>query len=49
MLEVRAVSKTFNAGTPNEVRSLRGVNLDLEPLVPGSSSSEPTARANPRC
>ena len=29
MLEVRGVSKTFNPGTPNEVRSLRGVNLEL--------------------
>jgi putative tryptophan/tyrosine transport system ATP-binding protein len=29
MLEVESVSKTFNAGTPNEVRSLRGVDLDL--------------------
>jgi len=30
MLEVRAVRKTFNAGTPNEVRSLQGVDLTLE-------------------
>jgi putative tryptophan/tyrosine transport system ATP-binding protein len=29
MLEVRDVHKTFNAGTPNEVRSLQGVNLQL--------------------
>src|SRR5271166_3925398 len=29
MLEVRGVSKTFHPGTPNEVRSLRGVNLEL--------------------
>jgi len=29
MLEIQGVSKTFNAGTPNEVRSLRGVNLEL--------------------
>src|ERR1700687_578397 len=29
MLEVQSVSKTFNPGTPNEVRSLRGVNLEL--------------------
>ena len=29
MLEVRGISKTFHAGTPNEVRSLRGVNLEL--------------------
>src|SRR6202049_4880240 len=29
MLDIRAVSKTFNPGTPNEVHSLRGVNLEL--------------------
>ncbi len=29
MLELRSVAKTFNAGTPNEVRSLRGVDLRL--------------------
>ena len=29
MLEVLGVSKTFNPGTPNEVRSLHGVNLEL--------------------
>jgi putative ABC transport system ATP-binding protein len=29
MLEIQAISKTFNPGTPNEVRSLRGVNLEL--------------------
>lgn len=29
MLEVQGVSKTFNPETPNEVRSLRGVNLNL--------------------
>ena len=29
MLEVQSVSKTFNAGTPNEVRSLRGVDLQM--------------------
>jgi putative tryptophan/tyrosine transport system ATP-binding protein len=29
MLEIQAVSKTFNLGTPNEVHSLRGVNLEL--------------------
>ena len=31
MLEVQGVSKTFSAGTPNEVRSLRGVDLVLNP------------------
>lgn len=30
MLELHALSKTFNADTPNEVRSLRGVDLNLE-------------------
>jgi len=29
MLEVCNVTKTFNAGTPNEVRSLRGVTLEV--------------------
>ena len=29
MLEVREITKTFYAGTPSEVRSLRGVNLDV--------------------
>lgn len=29
MLEVREVRKTFNAGTPNEVRALQGVSLAL--------------------
>jgi putative ABC transport system ATP-binding protein len=30
MLDVREVRKTFNAGTPNEVRSLQGVDLALD-------------------
>ncbi len=30
MLEVHSIYKTFHAGTLNEVRSLRGVNLNLE-------------------
>ncbi len=29
MLEIQGIAKTFNADTPNEVRSLRGVNLEL--------------------
>jgi len=29
MLDLQNVAKTFNPGTVNEVRSLRGVNLDL--------------------
>lgn len=31
MLEVQSISKTFNPGTVNEVRSLRSVNFDLAP------------------
>jgi len=30
MLELRRISKTFNAGTINEVRSLRDVSLSIE-------------------
>ena len=30
MLELRGVTKTFHEGTPNEVRSLRGIDLQLE-------------------
>ena len=30
MLEVRKLRKTFHAGTPNEVRALRGVDLTIE-------------------
>ena len=30
MLEIRRVYKTFNAGTPNEVRALRGVDLTID-------------------
>jgi len=30
MLDVRSIRKTFHAGTPNEVRSLRGVTLKIE-------------------
>jgi putative ABC transport system ATP-binding protein len=30
MLEIRNISKSFNAGTPNEVRSLRGVSLTID-------------------
>jgi putative tryptophan/tyrosine transport system ATP-binding protein len=31
MLDVQEIRKTFNAGTSNEVRSLQGVSLTLEP------------------
>ena len=30
MLEVKSIRKTFHAGTPNEVRALQGVDLDLD-------------------
>jgi putative ABC transport system ATP-binding protein len=30
MLDIRRIFKTFNAGTPNEVRALRGVDLTIE-------------------
>jgi putative ABC transport system ATP-binding protein len=30
MLEIRRISKTFNPGTLNEVRSLRGVDISIE-------------------
>jgi putative ABC transport system ATP-binding protein len=30
MLDIRQVRKTFNAGTPNEVRALRGVDLAID-------------------
>src|SRR5262249_9467245 len=31
MLEIDGISKTFYAGTPNEVRALRDVSLTIEP------------------
>src|SRR5689334_21691970 len=30
MLVVRGITKTFNPGTPNEVRALRGIDLDID-------------------
>lgn len=43
MLEIRRIVKTFNAGTPNEVRALRGVDLAIEPgsfvIVIGTNGS----------
>jgi len=30
MLQLRDLRKTFFAGTPNEVRALRGVSLDID-------------------
>jgi putative ABC transport system ATP-binding protein len=31
MLEVKSITKTFNAGTPNEVRALQGVAVTIDP------------------
>ena len=31
LLDVRAIAKTFHAGTVNEVRALQGVDLQIEP------------------
>jgi putative tryptophan/tyrosine transport system ATP-binding protein len=43
MLDIRYVYKTFNAGTPNEVRALRGVTLSVDPgsfvIVIGTNGS----------
>ena len=43
MLEISSVSKTFGAGTPNEVRALCGVSLTIEPgsfvIVIGTNGS----------
>src|SRR5258707_992997 len=30
MLEIKQIAKTFNSGTPNEVRALRGVDLVID-------------------
>ena len=47
MLEIRRVFKTFNAGTPNEVRALQGVDLSIEPgsfviVIGGNGSGKST-------
>ena len=43
MLEIRDISKTFNPGTPNEVRALQHVSLHIEPgsfvIVIGTNGS----------
>lgn len=43
MLQIDRITKTFNPGTPNEVRALRGVTLDLAPgsflIVIGTNGS----------
>ena len=46
MLEIRGAVKTFFSGTPNEVRALQGVDLDVEPgsftIVVGTNGSGKT-------
>jgi putative ABC transport system ATP-binding protein len=47
MLEVRGIAKTFNAGTPNEVRALQGVDLEIDPgafviVIGGNGSGKST-------
>ena len=39
MLEIRAVSKTFNPGTPNELRALQAIDLkaSIKSLFEGQS------------
>ena len=43
MLELTGIAKTFGAGTPNEVRALRGVDLAIQAgsfvVVIGSNGS----------
>src|SRR5439155_7546249 len=50
MLEIRGISKTFHAGTPNEVRALQAVSLRLEPgsfaIVVGTNGSGKTSLLN---
>ena len=50
MLELRGVYKTFNPGTPDEVRALRGVDLTVEPgsfvVVIGTNGSGKSTTLN---
>lgn len=50
MLELEGLRKTFNEGTPNEVRSLVGVDLKIEPssfvIVIGTNGSGKTTLLN---
>jgi len=50
MLELKDVRKTFNAGTPNEVRSLQGVTLTLDPgsfvIIIGTNGSGKSTTLN---
>jgi putative tryptophan/tyrosine transport system ATP-binding protein len=50
LLEMRGVFKTFNAGTPDEVRALRGFDLTIEPgsfvVVIGTNGSGKSTTLN---
>ena len=50
LLELRGVYKTFNPGTPDEVRALRGVDLTVEPgsfvVVIGTNGSGKSTTLN---
>ena len=50
MLEIQQVYKTFNPGTPDEVRALRGVDLTVEPgsfvVVIGTNGSGKSTTLN---
>ena len=50
LLEMRGVYKTFNAGTPDEVRALRGFDLTIEPgsfvVVIGTNGSGKSTTLN---
>src|SRR6516164_6502744 len=50
LLELRGVFKTFNPGTPDEVRALRGVDLTVEPgsfvVVIGTNGSGKSTTLN---
>src|SRR5881227_1105922 len=50
MLEIRDISKTFHAGTPNEVRALQDVSLTIDPgsfvIVIGTNGSGKSSLLN---
>src|SRR5581483_3219198 len=50
MLNIENISKTFFAGTPNEVRALRNVSITLEPgsfvIIVGTNGSGKTTLLN---
>jgi putative ABC transport system ATP-binding protein len=50
MLEIQSISKTFHAGTPNEVRALQDVSLTIKPqsfvIVIGTNGSGKSSLLN---